>query len=199
MPTEEYIRLVPLSITKTMKMGDVYIFMLRHNPDKRVVPVIVTHEDSELIYAALHSNPPSFVSLVRSMIHSFDMQVEQVVIHFPYRGYAAAQIQLRQGETTRSLPTDVGIGVCVALALHADISMSAEDYNTLTRHDSEPTRVTMPMSFMSTGLLRVALKDAVRDERFEMASLLRDELRMREDGASATPESAPTDTSPPGE
>lgn len=175
-------------------MDDVYILMLRHEADKRMVPVLITREDSEMIYYALRSRPNPAAALLRSVILSFDMQVERVVIEFPFRGRTAARIWMRQGEASHVLPTTTGIGVCLALQLHVELCISATDYEALTRHICEETRVALPLTVLSDRLLREALDEAVRDERFELASVLRDELRTRENEAPAAPESSQMDT-----
>ena len=48
----------------------------------------------------------------------------------------------------------------------------------------------LPIAAMSEALLREALKTAVQEERFELAAVLRDELRKREQSADAPEDAA---------
>ena len=185
-----YIPLRPIGVTQGVQLDAAYILMLEHKADRRIVPVLITKEDSAQIYAALTHHDYSPATLFRSLTSTFDMTVERIVLDLPFRGHTTARLWINQMGDLRIVPTSVSMAVCISLLMHVGLYVLATDYETLTRQGRQEGQVALPIAAMSESLLREALKTAAKEERFELAAVLRDELRKREQPADPTEEPA---------
>lgn len=185
-----YIPLRPIGVTQGVQLDAAYILMLEHKADRRIVPVLITKEDSAQIYAALTHHDYSPAALFRSLTSTFDMTVERIVLDLPFRGHTTARLWVNQQGDLRIVPTSVSMAVCISLLMHVGLYVLATDYETLTRQGRQEGQVALPIAAMSDSLLREALKTAAKEERFELAAVLRDELRKREQPADPTEEPA---------
>ena len=95
----------------------------------------------------------------------------------------------QQGDL-RIVPTSVSMAVCISLLMHVGLYVRAVDYDVLTHQGRQEGQVALPIAAMSEALLREALKTAAQEERFELAAVLRDELRKREQSADAPEDAA---------
>ena len=164
--------------------------MLEHKADHRIVPVLITKADSEQIYAALTHHDYSPAALFRSLTTTFDMTVERIVLDLPFRGHTTARLWVNQQGDLRIVPTSVSMAVCISLLMHVGLYVRAVDYDVLTHQGRQEGQVALPIAAMSEALLREALKTAAQEERFELAAVLRDELRKREQSADAPEDAA---------
>ena len=181
-----YIPLRPIGVTQGVQLDAAYILMLEHKADHRIVPVLITKADSEQIYAALTHHDYSPAALFRSLTTTFDMTVERIVLDLPFRGHTTARLWVNQQGDLRIVPTSVSMAVCISLLMHVGLYVRAVDYDVLTPQGRQEGQVALPIAAMSEALLREALKTAAQEERFELAAVLRDELRKREQSADAT-------------
>ena len=180
-----YIPLRPIGVTQGVQLDAAYILMLEQKADRRIVPVLITKEDSAQIYAALTHHDYSPAALFRSLTTTFDMTVERIVLDLPFRGHTTARLWVSQQGDLRIVPTSVSMAVCISLLMHVGLYVLATDYEALTRQSKQEGQVALPIAAMSDNLLREALKTAAQEERFELAAVLRDELRKREQPAEA--------------
>lgn len=185
-----YIPLRPIGVTQGVQLDAAYILMLEQKADRRIVPVLITKEDSAQIYAALTHHDYTPAALFRSLTSTFDMTVERIVLDLPFRGHTTARLWINQAGDLRIVPTSVSMAVCISLMMHVGLYVLATDYETLTRQGRQEGQVALPIAAMSESLLREALKTAAQEERFELAAVLRDELRKREQLADSSEEPA---------
>lgn len=185
-----YIPLRPIGVTQGVQLDAAYILMLEQKADRRIVPVLITKEDSAQIYAALTHHDYTPAALFRSLTSTFDMTVERIVLDLPFRGHTTARLWINQAGDLRIVPTSVSMAVCISLLMHVGLYVLATDYETLTRQGRQEGQVALPIAAMSESLLREALKTAAKEERFELAAVLRDELRKREQLADSSEEPA---------
>ena len=185
-----YIPLRPIGVTQGVQLDAAYILMLEQKADRRIVSVLITKEDSAQIYAALTHHDYTPAALFRSLTSTFDMTVERIVLGLPFRGHTTARLWINQAGDLRIVPTSVSMAVCISLLMHVGLYVLATDYETLTRQGRQEGQVALPIAAMSESLLREALKTAAQEERFELAAVLRDELRKREQLADSSEEPA---------
>ena len=185
-----YIPLRPIGVTQGVQLDAAYILMLEQKADRRIVPVLITKEDSAQIYAALTHHDYSPAALFRSLTTTFDMTVERIVLDLPFRGHTTARLWVNQQGDLRIVPTSVSMAVCISLLMHVGLYVRAVDYDVLTHQGRQEGQVALPIAAMSEALLREALKTAAQEERFELAAVLRDELRKREQSADVPEDAA---------
>ena len=89
-----YIPLRPIGVTQGVQLDAAYILMLEQKADRRIVPVLITKEDSAQIYAALTHHDYSPAALFRSLTTSFVISVVRIGLFLLFRGHTTARLLL---------------------------------------------------------------------------------------------------------
>lgn len=177
---KDFITIHIIGMTHGISLNDAYILIGKNPAENRIFPILISKSDCEIIFRAMQTKEYPTVDLASRIAYAFDLQIKAVIIRFPHRGNACACIlmQDRNGEEQK-LTTSTGNGVAMAFLNHTPLCLSEKDYQDLAKRSMEDGRVAIPISRMSDELLEEAMQSAVKEENFELASQLRDELKQR--------------------
>ena len=177
---QDFITITPIGLTRGVSISDVYILMLKSQTEPRIFPVLISKQDNATILRAMQLHEYPTTQLFSRLMHTYGVELTGIWLRFPHRGNACACLMLNRDEDRQKLTTDVGNGVALSLSENVPLLVTTEDYAALTRQQRREGEVALPLTAMSRDLLQEALHEAVSRENFELASALRDEIKLRD-------------------
>ena len=177
---EEYVELVPEGLTRGVSLQEAYFLMLREKDSKRFLPSLLEKDEFDLVYRALHDKQYPATSLMGRLAHRFSIHLESVHIFYPPHGNLSATLFFNNGVVTEKIACNIAEGITAALHLQCPILMQRSMFDEQMLRQQGEGQVSMPITAMNKKLLEEALDAAVKEDNFELASVIRDELRQRE-------------------
>ena len=172
------------ALSKGLAVHDIYILILGEKNGSTLFPIPVKKEQemmlSQLItpFQQTHS---SLLETFRSMCNASGVIITSVCINNIYDGdFKADVFQIHDGEETTC---EVSAGDAIILAIYFRIPIYV-DKKLLKEAFSNKDNHTFSFSIksLSKDMLEEAMKDAVKNEQYEIASIIRDELKKRHEG-----------------
>lgn len=184
MNDNKFVDLLPLGLTRGATLRDAYILILRELSGMRCMALLITPDEYKMVSNAMQGNRSRMSKLLRDTCDTFGIRMLCVVLHNnTNNGAYRSEIILQQGSDIRTIRQNVGTGVVLAMDLKLPLQVSAQYFeamkNQAPKQDGS-VEVRIPIAAMDESLLREALQEAVKEDNFEMASTLRDELQRRE-------------------
>lgn len=177
---EEYVELVPQGLTRGVSLQEAYFLMLGEKNGKRCLPTLLDKEEYEQLYLAMHDKQYPTTRLMCRVAHHFNLTLEAVHVFFPPHGSLSATLVFQSGENTQKIACNIADGVTAALNNLSPILMRRGMFEDQLLRQKGEGQVSMPITAMNKKLLEEALRAAVEEENFELASVLRDEIKIRE-------------------
>lgn len=173
-------RLQPIGLTQGVSLQNVHMIMFREEETGRLAPLLISARESKTIGRAMYEHDFSTITLTLRLAHHFDIYLDYVKIHFSPKGAVSSILYFKSEREEKHITTNIADGVAAAINQQVPIVISEEDFNQrILRHQAEG-RVSVPISEMTSDLLQEALKSAVEEENYELASIIRDEIRYRD-------------------
>ena len=184
MNDNKFVDLLPLGLTRGATLRDAYILILRELSGMRCMALLITPDEYKMVSNAMQGNRSRMSKLLRDTCDTFGIRMLCVVLHNnTNNGAYRSEIILQQGSDIRTIRQKVGTGVVLAMDLKLPLQVSAQYFEAMTNQAPKQdgsVEVRIPIAAMDESLLREALQEAVKEDNFEMASTLRDELQRRE-------------------
>ena len=177
---EEYVELVPEGLTRGVSLQEAYFLMLREKEGKRFLPSLLEKEEYDQLMSALHRKQYQTTRLMSRLAHRFGITIEAVHVFYPPHGNLNATLVFSNQMTTERIACNVADGITAALENHCPILMKRDMFEEQINRQKGEGQVSMPITAMNKKLLEEAMHAAVEEENFELASVLRDEIKMRE-------------------
>ncbi|QFQ11764.1 hypothetical protein C7Y71_001275 [Pseudoprevotella muciniphila] len=180
---EDFVDIVPIGLTRGMKFEDVFILILKEKDGNRCIPVLIDKETFVMLRSVFRGNKPKN-NLAKEIASVFDIKLDYVILHQPPTGgsMVSTLILCQNGITTKTLETDLATGVTASLSEDVPLRLPEIVFSRLAnRQTGTEGQVSFPISSMTDKLLGDALQMAVKEDNFELASLLRDEIARRKD------------------
>lgn len=179
------IRLVPEGLTQGVTLPDAFLLIMREEDGNRHLPLLIDREGHELLRRAVTENDFPETRLMGKLGKMFDICLLGATIRYARTGKFFVSLHFRQSyeeeePADRILNLDVARGIAAALENKAPILMLQQEFEMLYNQQNGEGQVAVPITAMSGDLLKEALRQAVENENFELASQLRDELKSRE-------------------
>lgn len=172
-------RLQPIGLTQGVSLSNVHLVMFREEETGRLAPLLISADESKVIGRAMYQQDFSIITLTLRLAHHFDIYLDYVKIHFSHNGIVSSVLYFKSEREEKHITTNIADGVSAAINQQVPIIISDEDFNQrILRHQAEG-KVAVPISEMTTDLLQEALKSAVNEENYELASIIRDEIKFR--------------------
>lgn len=182
--SKNFINLVPLGLTRGSKLNDVYILILREMLGMRCMAMIVSPEEFKMISAAMQGEKSELARVMRNTLDTFGIKLHCAVFHNnTTNNEYCAELLMQQGGDVRSVRQGIGAATVLAMELNVPLQVSRQYFDTMTGgavHGNGTVEVRVPFTAMDKQLLEEAMREAVKNDNFEMAQALRDELRRRE-------------------
>lgn len=177
------------------RSGTYGLVLSEEDGPRRLMVVVGTPEAQSIAFELQQSKPPRPLShdLFKSLIQQFKITVLEVLIYKYEDGIYFSKIFLRQKEEIVELESRTSDAVAIALRVKAPIftfeSIMSNQGVVFDERDqnknSEPSAedeldLSLDYSLLNKDELETMLQDAIEGEDYELASLLRDELRKKD-------------------
>ncbi len=192
------IRLNILGLSVSQTQSGAYALVLAEEEGERRIPIIIGPVEAQAIAIQLEGlKPPRPLThdLIKNMALAFDIALLEVTIYKLEEGIFYSELLCEMNG--KEIRIDSRTSDAVALALRfrcpiytseeilqkAGIVLETDDENSPVRSmfdDDEPETSGSSYSQYSTSELEVLLNEAIEDEDYEKASIIRDELNKRE-------------------
>lgn len=194
---EDIVWLEPEGLTQGVSLPDAYLLILREKEEGLHLPLLLERDGFNLLVRATRHHEFPATHLMGELAQTFGIRLIHVLIRRAGNGHISATLCMEQTAggttTTRRLDTDLAAGIAAALEARRPIGIGRQDFARLYTRQRAAGQVAVPIASMGDDLLREALKQAVENDNFELASQLRDELRSRDAQHPAAPQEGDAD------
>jgi len=190
------IRLVIVGLSYSRSPSGAYTIVLSDSDGKRTLPIIIGGTEAQAIAMELeHITPyrPLTHDLFRNFAQTFDIHVREIFIFHLENGIFHSQIVCQQNgqdyylDARTSDAIAIGVRFKAPIFINEDILESAgilleEELDMITKQTSDsqdPPPFTLLNETNSTQELQIKLQEAIKNEEYELASILRDEIKKR--------------------
>lgn len=162
--------------------GNPYLVILKETGGCRKLSVMVGAMEAQAILVAMRG-----VMLPRPLLHdvmtyaleSYDIELKEVFIFKVEDGVYYSTLVLEQDGNTQRIEARTSDAIAMALRLKAPIYTHASLIEREHIYDDGNGSISIPISSVSLNVLHEALKRAIREENYELAAQLRDEIARR--------------------
>lgn len=173
------------TVSKCTKDGSVYLAILKERGGKRILPVLMERSDAFQLLMKMKgirstSLPSSMADVMRAAFMQCGMSVEEVRIAAVQAGVTYCHILYREANTFHMIRY-CKASDCLILAYTFDCPITIHEVlleHQYMREVGDGT-YSIPVNSVNIEALKEALKRAVEDENYELASQLRDEIEKR--------------------
>lgn len=181
------IELVPEGLTQSTSLNKARLIIFRDKDSGRHLPVLINSENYALIYRAFVKNDYRAMGLFKKLTEAFDIHLAGVFLtrdEGDTEMFAVLALVLRHPDgkvMTKELRVSMAEGFTAAMITGASFYITRYDFEQLYNREMDGGRIAIPVAAMPRDLLQEALNQAVEGENFELASVLRDEIKKRDD------------------
>lgn len=176
----DYIRLTIDGITRGTSLHDACILLFRENNGRRILPVMITPEEYAQLQAALEGKRYTCSHLMLRLANRAGMPMLGVRLLHPDGGRTLSLIDFdREGELI-SFTAPIGQATIAALEAKCPVVIQREAFERQGKMPNNEGTMALPIKGMTDALLEEAMKTAVENDNFELATIIRDELKSRD-------------------
>ena len=180
------IPLQPEGLTRSTTLREAYMVILKEEREGgRHLPLLIDRAGYELLERVFATQDDAPLSLALDVATLYDITLTEVVVGLQENGHIGAEMHFRQPQSQgwetveRTLFVPLATGIAAAVEDGCRVSIHAMDFELLYARSPKEGQVAIPIATMTDDLLSEALREAVENEWFELASQLRDELKNR--------------------
>mgnify|MGYP004455909999 FL=1 len=178
---DNYIELMIEGMTRGRELQDAFILVLREKEGKRFLPILIPHNGYDMITNALKHKDFTCSKLMNKLAGRVGMTMIGVRLMQPANGETQALLDFELVNEVVSITVPVAEAVVSAIETHSALWVQRDTFERQSRmNNPDKQSMALPLAAMSNNLLKEALKSAVEDDNFELASVLRDELNKRD-------------------
>lgn len=193
------VRLKVLGLSKGTMHENMYILLLQEWGGDRKIPIIIGQMEAQAIALKTHRVPlerPMIQDLFKRVTDAYDITLKDVYIYKVDNGVYYSYLELEHD----GIETDIDARSSDAIALALTYGCPIYTSESLMR--SQYMRVngsalSIPINTLDVQALQEALDRSVKDENYELASLLRDEIKKRLHPESVASDEAQPDADKP--
>ena len=179
---EDYIELRVEEISKIETKSNQFILLLKERYGKRHLPIPLSEHEAQDMLAVMHSEPVQFApwtQIIKELTQSLGIIIDSTIIKEVSDGTYIAEVQVLQNGQQSSFRTNAIEALILALAHRSSIYISQTLMDLQYVHSSSKGSVTVPLNSLNLDMLKEALNVAIKQENYELASHLRDEIKRR--------------------
>ena len=183
---DNYIELKVEGLTRGRELKDAYILILREREGERIFPVLIDEEGFNMIMQAMRDKDYTCSHLMVKLASRVGMTPIGIRLMQPANGKTQALIDFELVNEIVSITTPIAEAVVTALETRSSLWVQRTTFERQTRMNKNggSQNMALPITAMSDKLISDALQAAVKEDNFELASILRDELNKRKDKES---------------
>lgn len=183
---DNYIELKVEGLTRGRELKDAYILILREREGERIFPVLIDEEGVNMIMQAMRNKDYTCSHLMVKLASRVGMTPIGIRLMQPANGKTQALIDFELVNEIVSITTPIAEAVVTALETRSSLWVQRTTLERQTRMNKNggSQNMALPITAMSDKLISDALQAAVKEDNFELATILRDELNKRKDKES---------------
>lgn len=183
---DNYIELKVEGLTRGRELKDAYILILREREGERIFPVLIDEEGFNMIMQAMRNKDYTCSHLMVKLASRVGMTPIGIRLMQPANGKTQALIDFELVNEIVSRTTPIAEAVVTALETRSSLWVQRTTFERQTRMNKNggSQNMALPITAMSDKLISDALQAAVKEDNFELATILRDELNKRKDKES---------------
>ena len=183
---DNYIELKVEGLTRGRELKDAYILILREREGERIFPVLIDEEGFNMIMQAMRNKDYTCAHLMVKLASRVGMTPIGIRLMQPANGKTQALIDFELVNEIVSITTPIAEAVVTALETRSSLWVQRTTFERQTRMNKNggSQNMALPITAMSNKLISDALQAAVKEDNFELATILRDELNKRKDKES---------------
>ena len=183
---DNYIELKVEGLTRGRELKDAYILILREREGERIFPVLIDEEGFNMIMQAMRNKDYTCSHLMVKLASRVGMTPIGIRLMQPANGKTQALIAFELVNEIVSITTPIAEAVVTALETRSSLWVQRTTFERQTRMNKNggSQNMALPITAMSDKLISDALQAAVKEDNFELATILRDELNKRKDKES---------------
>jgi hypothetical protein len=177
------IELKVFDLSTTIQPVDAYALVLQEVGGVRKLPVIIGSLEAQSIRAQIQgctAARPSTHDLMLTMLTELEARAKKVVIYKVKEGVYYSYLYLVHHETEHRIDCRTSDAIALALRQPCPIYVVEDVLDKNYMVDECEGRMAVSVNLVSLPGVRQALETAIRDEDYELAAKLRDEIRRRE-------------------
>ena len=176
------IKLKVFGLTRGTMHENMYILVLQEALGDRKIPIMIGSTEAQAIALKTRHVPmerPMLQDLFKKLTDSYDIELRDVYIYKVEDGVYYSYLEFVKDGVETAI--DARSSDAVALALTYDCPIYTSDTLIGSQYMRENRRGSMsiPINTLDIQALQEALDRAVKEENYEMASMLRDEINRR--------------------
>lgn len=160
----------------------VYVLVLREKEGLRKIIVALGLLEAQAIAFSLRKLDPGRPlthDLFAPITRAFDIELEKVVIDRINDGtYYSTLYYTRDGECA-TIDSRTSDAIAIAIRANASVYIREELLNRMCIRDEQNGAVSIPITAADEETLRVAMENAVKEENYELAMKLKEEIDSR--------------------
>ncbi len=183
---DNYIELKVEGLTRGRELKDAYILILREREGERIFPVLIDEEGFNMIMQAMRNKDYTCSHLMVKLASRVGMTPIGIRLMQPANGKTQALIDFELVNEIVSITTPIAEAVVTALETRSSLWVQRTTFERQTHMNKNggSQNMALPITAMSDKLISDALQAAVKEDNFELATILRDELNKRKDKES---------------
>lgn len=191
MEGNDKIELKVYEVSKGVSFKEMFILILREVNGTRKLPMLLSRFEAAGIVNCFRGKMECFGSeptnenvpltdTIKRLAEAFDIIVEEVLISGLEHGVYQTMVSFRQNGILEQIATPAADGILLAMQFRCPIYITSDffDRQTLTQPGSHG--VALPINSLDVDLLKDALEGAIEKENYEMAEVIRNEIKRRE-------------------
>ncbi len=181
----EKVQLRVLGISHSESSKAFYCLLLEEVNGERKLPIVVGHHEAQTIAVAFDKMQvarPFMPDVFVETTQRFDLRLKEIFIYKKLRGVYFTKVVWLRGEQMEEIEARPSDAVALALRTSAPIYIDKEiidEAGISPANQHQPQVIEIPLSEMNKKQLTVLLDDAVKEENYERAALIRDLLKTK--------------------
>ncbi len=179
-----FVNLIPLGLTRGARLNEAYILIFREVEGMRCMAALISPEEYNEVRRMMQGAANEIARTLRNTLDTFGIKLHCVVIHNNTRNNDyCTELVLQQDSDVRTVRQSVGVGTVIAMQLHVPLQVGKPYFESMAGEgmkEDGTMEVRVPFTAMDKQLLEEAMEQAVKEDNFEMAKALRDEIARRD-------------------
>lgn len=179
------VELVVSDIMSKVSDQRAHVLLLREKEGLRKIIVALGLLEAQAIAFAMRGIPtsrPLTHDLFGSITAEFGIELQHVLIDNISDGTFHAKLCYRQGADIRVVDARTSDAIAIALRAESPIYIEEELLNRMCVQDERNGAISIPITAADENTLRMAMDNAVKEENYELAMKLKEEIDSRHRG-----------------
>lgn len=165
-----------------------FIMMLQEKDGMRKLPVLIGPFEAQSIAFAkrnIHFSRPATHDLFKNFAEACGATLLNATIYKIVEGTFFSHLVFKEGEREIKMDARTSDAVAVAMRFGAPIYIDDELLNVLCVKEEWENAISIPITLAGSDTLREVMQRAIKDENYELAMKLKEELDARAKGGEA--------------